>query len=166
MPFPPDPTFENTPITRQPDLRGPFDAMLPAYMGGKINALNAVDKFVEDNQPAFGVVNIFPGFVFGPDDKALKVEDITAGTNRVLLPVITGGSAEQPMPADAAHVYEVAKIHLLAFKNGIPSNLGVTKIHEFDHAWSLVQQTFPRAVEKGVFAQGHQSTLPVTWNAH
>ncbi|KAG9672067.1 cinnamyl-alcohol dehydrogenase, partial [Aureobasidium melanogenum] len=166
MPFPPDPSNEITAETRQPDLQGPFGSMLPAYMGGKINALNATDRFVKTNKPSFEVVNVFPGFVFGPDDKALKVEDITAGTNRVLLPIFTGGSADSPMPSGVAHVYDVAKVHMLALKDGVPHNLGVTQPHEFDDAWTIIEKHFPKSVKEGVFIQGRQPTVPVNWNAH
>ncbi|KAG9688781.1 cinnamyl-alcohol dehydrogenase, partial [Aureobasidium melanogenum] len=166
MSFPPNPWDKITPETRQPDLQGPFESMLPAYIGGKINALNAIDKFVKTHKPSFGIVNVFPGFVFGPDDKALNVGDLTAGTNKVLLPIFTGGIADSALPSGVAHVYDVAKVHMLALKTGVPCNLGVTQPHEFDDAWKIIEKHFPMSVTEGVFTQGRQPTVPVNWNAH
>ncbi|KAI5920701.1 putative cinnamoyl-CoA reductase [Camillea tinctor] len=166
IPFPPDPTEEITAESRLPDLPGPFDSMLPAYSAGKIGALNATEKFVKDNRPAFDIVNVLPGFVFGWDDRALTVQDITSGTNRVLLPIITGQSTHNPMPAGAAHVSDVAKVHMLALREGVTGSIGVTSVNAFDDAWEIVKKKFPEAVAEGVFTQGHQPTIPVNWNAH
>ncbi|KAG9949259.1 cinnamyl-alcohol dehydrogenase, partial [Aureobasidium melanogenum] len=166
MPFPPNPCNEITPETRQPDLQRPFESMLSAYIGGKINALNAIDRFIKTNKPSFDVVNVFPGFVFGPDDKALRVEDLTAGTNKVLLPIFTGGFADSALPSGVAHVFDVAKVHMLALKAGVPYNLGVTQPHVFDDAWKMIEKHFPESVKEGVFAQGRQPTVPVNWDAH
>lgn len=161
----PDPSVEVTAATRQPDLPGPFDNHLSAYIGGKIAALNATDRFIKEHKPSFAVVNIMPGFVFGKDDKALTVKDITTGTNRLLLLVVTGGSIPYPLPAGAAHVYDVAKVHLLALKDGVVGDFGVTKEHVFNDAWDVVLKHFPKAVEAGTFSKGDQQTYPVKWNA-
>lgn len=63
-------------------------------------------------------------------------------------------------------MYDVAKVHLLALKEGVVGNFGVTSIHVFDDAWDIVNKHFPKSVESGVFTQGHQPTVPVNWNAH
>jgi nucleoside-diphosphate-sugar epimerase len=165
-PFPPDPTKEITAESRVPDVPGPFDSMLPAYSAGKVAALNATDRFVKHQQPSFAIVNVFPGFVFGWDDRALSLKDISAGTNRILLAIITGQSAKGPMPAGATHVSDAAKVHLLALKEGIAKDIGVTAVHQFNDAWNIVEKHFPKAVADGVFTQGNQATVPVNWNAH
>ena len=165
-PFPPDPTKEITAESRVPDVLGPHDAMLPAYRAGKIAALNATDRFVKEKQPSFAIVNVFPGFVFGWDDRALSVQEINAGTNRILLAAITGQTAKGPMPAGATHVSDAAKVHLLALKDGISKNIGVTTVHHFNDAWDIVEKHFPQAVANGIFTQGNQPTVPVNWNAH
>ncbi|ROV89419.1 hypothetical protein VSDG_08681 [Cytospora chrysosperma] len=157
---PPDPSVEVTAVTRQPDLPGPFNDTLSAYIAGKIAALNATDRFIKEHKPSFALVNIMPGFVFGKDDKALTVKDISTGTNRVLLPVVTGKSKPHPMPAGAAHVYDVAKVHLLALKDGVVGDFGVTKEHVFNDAWDVVLKHFPKAVEAGTFRKGGSANLP------
>ena len=166
-PFPPDPNQEVTASSRVPDVPGPFDAMFPAYRAGKIAALNATDRFLEHEQPHFAIVNVFPGFVFGHDDRALTTKDLSAGTNRILLAAITGQTAKAPLPAGATHVANVAKVHLLALKeNFFAKDVGVTSVHQFNDAWGVVEKQFPKAVAEGVFAKGEQPTVPVTWNAH
>ena len=165
-PFPPDPTKEITADSRVPDMPGPFDSMLPAYSAGKIAALNGTDCFVKDQHPSFAIVDVFPGFVFGYDDRALSVADLHAGTNRILLAAITGQAAPGPMPAGATHVSDAAKVHLLALKDGVAKNIGVTLVHQFDDAWKFVEKHFPKAVASRVFSQGSQPTVPVNWNAH
>jgi nucleoside-diphosphate-sugar epimerase len=165
MEFPFDPKSETTADSRVSNRQGPFSHIISAYSAGKVAALNATDTFIKENKPSFAIVNIFPGFVFGTDDKALSVQDLRTGTNRVLLPIITGGTAPAPMPSGAAHVYDVAKVHLLALQDGVVGDYGVTKANEFDDAWEIVQKHFPKAVKAGIFSQGHQKTVPVKWDA-
>ncbi|KAJ9483965.1 hypothetical protein VN97_g9430 [Penicillium thymicola] len=140
--------------------------MLPAYRAGKIAALSFTEKFIKEKELPFTVINVFPGFVFGRDDRALEVKDLYAGTNRILLAIITGQSAPNPMPAGATHVDDAAKVHLEALKEGISGNFGVTKAHDFNDAWKAVEKQFPEAVADGTFTQGNQRTVPVGWNAH
>ncbi|KAJ5591675.1 uncharacterized protein N7459_002044 [Penicillium hispanicum] len=165
-PFPPDPSQEITAETRVPDLRGPFDSMLPAYRAGKIAALNFTDRFIKEKKPSFTIVNVFPGFVFGRDDRALDVKELWGGTNRILLAAITGQSSDRPLLAGATHVDDAAKVHLAGLKEGIAGNFGVTKVHDFNDAWEAVKKHFPEAVADGIFKQGNQPTVPVDWNAH
>lgn len=146
-------------------MPGPYNNPLAAYVTGKIAALNATDRFVQEKKPSFSVINIMPGFVFGRDHKALTVEEITHGTNRILLPVITGATAPFPMAVGMAHVDDMTKVHLLALKEGVEGDFGVTTEHVFDDAWDVVKKHFPKAVESGTFSQGHQPNEPVKWNA-
>lgn len=164
-PAPPNLTVVVIDKTRQPEVPGPYNNPLAAYVAGKIAALNATDGFVQEKKPSFSVIKIMPGFVFGRDHKALTVDEITHGTNRILLPVITGATAPFPMAAGMAHVDDVAKVHLLALKEGVEGDFGVTTEHVFDDAWDVVKKHFPKAVESGTFSQGHQPTGQVKWNA-
>ncbi|KAF2676484.1 putative cinnamoyl-CoA reductase [Lentithecium fluviatile CBS 122367] len=166
MAFPPDVTAETTADSRVADRQGPFSNIVAAYSSGKVAALNATDAFIKEKKPSFAVVNIFPGFVFGTDDKALSVKNLMSGTNRILLSIIRGVPAPSPMPAGVAHVYDVAKLHLLVLQEGVVGNYGVTKAHVFDDAWEIVKKHFPKAVDEGIFSQGRQQTVPVKWDAH
>lgn len=164
IPFPPT-ADKITADSRLPDFPGPFDSILVAYSAGKIAAINATDKFVKDKSPSFEVVRVFPGFVLGTDDRALQPQDLLASTNQLLLGVITGQTGPAPMPSGAVHIYDAAKVFMLALDAGIP-NIGATAPHSFDDAWDIVKKHFPKAVEDGVFTQGSQPTFPVDWDAH
>ncbi|KAI1122306.1 putative cinnamoyl-CoA reductase [Nemania abortiva] len=164
-PFPPDLSQRINAEFRVPNLPGPFDSMMPAYWGGKIAATNAIDAFYKDNKPSYSLSVIYPGFVFGADKRALKVEDFMSSTNRILLGIITGQNAEGPMPAGAVHVEDAAKIHVLALKEDAPRNIGSTIPHVFDEAWDIAAKHFPEAVKAGVFTKGSQPTIPVVWDA-
>lgn len=151
--------------TRVPNMDPPFPGMIPAYCAAKIAALNATDKFVKDNKPSFSVVNIFPGFVFGYDDKALEAKDMFNSTNGLLLPILLGNNFDDPRLGFAAHVHDVAKVHLLALKEEVSGNLGVTLPVTYDDAWEIAKKHFPKAVEDGTFTKGSCPTVPVNWNA-
>ncbi|KAI1174028.1 putative cinnamoyl-CoA reductase [Nemania sp. FL0916] len=165
IPFPPDLSQRITADSRVPNLPGPFDSMMTAYWAGKIAATNAIDAFSRDNHPSFDIVVTLPGFVFGRDQRALKVEDFASSTNKLMLGVITGGNSPAPLPAGAVHVDDVAKIHILALKEGAPRNLGCTAPHVFDEAWNIVLKHFPEAVKGGIFGKGSQATIPLKWDA-
>ncbi|KAI1375628.1 putative cinnamoyl-CoA reductase [Hypoxylon crocopeplum] len=147
-PLQPDTTKEIIAESRVPDLPGPFDSMFPAYIAGKIAALNMTDRFMKDKQPS------------------LSVQGLNTGSNSVLLAIITGKSADGPMPAGATHVSDAAKVHLLALKEGVAKDVGVITDHRFNDAWSIVSKHFPKAVGDGVFTQGDQPTVPRYWDAH
>ncbi|KAK8009498.1 hypothetical protein PG991_012049 [Apiospora marii] len=167
-PYPPN-GEKVTPASRLPDAPGPFDAMLPAYAAGKIAALNAAERFVEEKSPAFEVVHVFPGFVFGRDERARRVGDLMAGTNRILLGVVTGRAAPAPMPSGACHVEDAAALFLRALDGegaAAPRNIGASRPHVFNEAWDIVQERFPDSVRDGTFTRGNQETVPIDWDAH
>ncbi|KAI1382880.1 putative cinnamoyl-CoA reductase [Hypoxylon trugodes] len=163
--FPPD-GKEITEKSRLPDVPGPFDSTITAYSAGKIGALNAAEKFIKDNNPKFAVVKVMPGLALGYDERATALEGISAGTNRMLLGIITGKTSPAPFPAGVGDVADVAKVHLLALGDGVVGSFGVTKRNTFDEAWEIVKRHFPKAIADGIFTQGSQPTIPVDWNAH
>ncbi|KAI1173631.1 putative cinnamoyl-CoA reductase [Nemania sp. FL0916] len=164
-PFPPVPSQRITPESREPNLPGPFDNIVSAYWGGKTAALNAIDAFIKDTHPSFSISIVFPGFVFGRDERALKLEDFLASTNRILLGVVTGQIDEDAMPAGAVDVTDAAKLHVLALRPDAPVNLGCTVPHVFEDAWDAVAKHFPAAVKDGVLTKGSLPTIPVNWDA-
>ncbi|KAI0114134.1 putative cinnamoyl-CoA reductase [Nemania sp. FL0031] len=164
-PFPPNPSQRIDAEFRVPNLEIPFDSMMPAYWGGKIAATNAIDAFYKEKKPSYSLSVIYPGFVFGTDQRALKTEDFMSSTNRILLGVITGHAADSPMPAGAVHVDDTANIHVLALKEDAPRNIGSTIPHVFDEAWDAVSKHYPEAVKSGVFTKGSQPTIPVVWDS-
>ncbi|KAK7985666.1 hypothetical protein PG988_003288 [Apiospora saccharicola] len=145
---------ETTAQSRVPDTPGPFESVGPAYGAAKVAALNSIDRFIRNERPPFAVVKLIPGLVLGRDERALRADDLRAGSNFFLLDLLTGTSAEHPLPSAVADVSDVAKVHLIALKE-----------EEFNDAWDLVQKHFPKAVADGVFRQGDQPTMPFNWDA-
>ncbi|XXH04529.1 hypothetical protein Hte_010945 [Hypoxylon texense] len=164
-PFPPDASFTITPDSRVPNMSGPFDDMVTAYWASKVASLNALDLFVEKNKPSFDVVRIFPGWVFGRDDRALTLQDFHSGTNRVFLSLIIGEEPPLHRPSGTVHVYDTAKLHLLALEEGAPSSIGSTIPHVFNDAWGIVAKHFPKEVEEGILTKGRIPTITVPWDS-
>ncbi|KAI0450513.1 putative cinnamoyl-CoA reductase [Xylaria acuta] len=164
-PFPHDPSQHITPEFRTSNVLGPFNTTMSAYWAGKIAATNAIDKFAKDNNPPFDLAVVFPGFVFGRDQRALKAEDFASSTNNILLNIITGKVLDSPLSACAIHIDDVVKIHMLALKDGAPRNIGCTVTYVFDGVWDIVAKHFPKAVEAGVFTKGSRPTTPSNWDA-
>ncbi|KAK8071748.1 cinnamoyl-CoA reductase [Apiospora saccharicola] len=163
---------ETTAQSRVPDTPGPFESVGPAYGAAKVAALNSIDRFIRNERPPFAVVKLIPGLVLGRDERALRADDLRAGSNFFLLDLLTGTSAEHPLPSAVADVSDVAKVHLIALKEeevgegpAIAEDLGVTTSNQFNDAWDLVQKHFPKAVADGVFRQGDQPTMPFNWDA-
>ncbi|KAH9908160.1 putative cinnamoyl-CoA reductase [Xylariomycetidae sp. FL2044] len=164
-PYPPDASFTITPDFRVPNMPGPFEDMVTAYWASKVASINALDSFVEKNKPSFDVVRIFPGWVFGTDDRALTLKDFRTGSNRVFLSVITGEEPPWHRPSGTVHIYDTAQLHILALEEGAPSNIGSTIPHVFNDAWDIVVKHFPKEVEEGILTKGSVPTTITPWDS-
>ncbi|KAL1962712.1 hypothetical protein VTN77DRAFT_9256 [Rasamsonia byssochlamydoides] len=60
-----------------PDPGGPYSTAMEAYAASKIIALNATERFVQEHQPAFDIVNIHPSFVIGKNELVTDKKDIS-----------------------------------------------------------------------------------------
>ena len=167
MPYPPVPGNVVDAESRVPNLDGPFAEIFPAYRASKIHTLNAIDDFVKQNKPSFDVINVIPGFVFGQNEMATDVAGLLTGSNRLLLALLQGQTIPVPRLAGAAHIDDVARVHLLALDEKVhgSQDFGVTIPVVYDEAFSIVKKHFPSLVEDGTFAQGHQPSLAVNWDA-
>ncbi|KAI0191909.1 putative cinnamoyl-CoA reductase [Astrocystis sublimbata] len=163
-PVPPDLTRTIDADTRIPDVPGPYDSMVPAYWASKIAVTNATDLFIKNNNPSFDVNLVYPGWVFGNDDRALSVKDFLSSTNFVLLGIMTGRHDPEPRPAGVVHVSDAAKLHMLALEDDAPRNIGAAIPHVFDEAWDMVTKHFPKEVESGALTKGSQPTVPILWD--
>lgn len=151
--------------SRVPDLPGPYQSPLHAYVAGKVAALNAMDKFVVDNNPDFDVVKVYPGFVFGRDDRALKPQDMLASTNALILGSITGQKGPDVLPSGVIHVEDTSNLFLWGLKPDAPANIGATIRGMLNDTWDIVKKHFPKAVEDGVFTQGSFANFEIDWDS-
>ncbi|KAI9640751.1 hypothetical protein NHQ30_011060 [Ciborinia camelliae] len=169
MPFPHSPT--NPPPTtaesRVPDVEGIASGVFPAYCAAKIATLNVTDVFVGKNNPHFSIISIFPGFVYGKDERATSIASLMSGSNRLILTILLGEKFDVPRLASAAHVDDVAKVHVLALdrQKAGEQDFGVTAPVVYDDAFEIVKKHFPREVEEGLFKKGSQPSLRIDWNA-
>ncbi|ESZ91404.1 putative cinnamoyl-CoA reductase [Sclerotinia borealis F-4128] len=160
---PPPTTAES----RVVDLERNVTEVFPAYCAAKIATLNATDAFVEKSKPHFDVVKVFPGFVYGKDQRATDVKSLMSGSNRLVLAIILGHKSDEPRLAGGAHVDDVAKVHVLALdrEKAGTQDFGVTAPMVYDDAFEIVKKHFPKEVDDGVFKQGNQPSLRLNWNA-
>ncbi|KAF7957207.1 hypothetical protein EAE96_002798 [Botrytis aclada] len=169
MPFPH--ATEDPPLitanSRVPDIEGQTKDVFSAYCAAKIATLNATDAFVEEHKPHFDVVKVFPGFVYGKDQRATDRKLLMSGSNRLILAILLGQTFDQPRLAGAAHVDDVAKVHVLALEKEKAGthDLGVTAPMVYEDAFEIVKKYFPKEVKEGVFKQGSQPSLKINWNA-
>ncbi|KAF7862480.1 hypothetical protein EAF04_007353 [Stromatinia cepivora] len=169
MPFPhatENPTL-TTAESRVSDVEGEMTEVFPAYCAAKIASLNARDAFVKQNKPHFDIVEIFPGFVYGKDQRATDVNSLMSGSNRLVLAILLGHKFDEARLAGAAHVDDVAKVHVLALdkEKAGTQDFGVTAPMIYEDAFEIVKKHFPKEVEEGVFKQGGQPSLRIDWNA-
>ena len=171
MEYPPPQDRSVTAADRTPDPQpGPQRTANPlaAYRTSKVLALNATDRFVDERQPHFSVHTIFPGYVFGRDERASNLETLCRGSNNLLLKQLTGNVNAIPQMSSATHVADVAQTHVLALdENTVEAgkDLGVTQPVVYNDAWDIVAKHFPEAVQEGIFSKGSQQDLVTKWDA-
>ena len=104
----------STPDTRRPvptEITDPY----VAYSASKHPALLATNEFVAEKKPHFDV-NVMPGFVIGRKLLAENREDVLAGSNMQGLRLVVEGVVSQAVTAAAAHIDDVAYVHVEALK--------------------------------------------------
>ncbi|KAJ3580215.1 hypothetical protein NPX13_g357 [Xylaria arbuscula] len=164
--LPPTPSSNKiTAESRTPNFPGPYTSHMQAYAAGKVAALNAMDKFVVDNNPSFDVVKVYPGFVFGRDERALKPQDLVSGSNALVLGSITGQQGANDLPSGVVHIEDTANLFLWGLKPDAPANIGATIYGVLSDAWDIVKTHFPKAVEDGIFTEGSWSNYKIDWDS-
>ncbi|KAF2087871.1 NAD(P)-binding protein [Saccharata proteae CBS 121410] len=156
---------------RVPDPNPLFLAERPflAYLVSKIMALNKTDAFVRDSKPGFGVVNVMPACVLGPNELPTSAARAREGSNSYALLPVLGERCEDPKPGAFVHLEDVARVHVGALKvelaeGGYESFLvgGDFGGKVWDDVCVLVKEKFPEAVREGkVTGSGTRPTL--TW---
>ena len=83
----------------------PWGSATAAYFKSKTLALAATERFLEEKQPHFTIVNVMPGFILGRNELVSVAEDLLNGTNLVVLgPVL--GQTLPPKPCEVVDVRE------------------------------------------------------------
>lgn len=155
-----------------------FTNVFEAYHIGKINALNAADAFSRLYSPHFSIAHVVPGYVFGRNELATNATMLCteSSSDNLLLAALTGTVLPAPIHGSAAHIDDVAYVHLRALllepsasSSGSSfspkQDFGVSIPVVYDDAFDYVAAHFPKAVSDGVFSRGQLPTLPVAWDS-
>lgn len=162
----------NTPFSaelRQPEIPGPYDNAMSAYIASKIAALNRAEEWVKEHKPNFDVIQIHPSFILGRDDTCKTLESFHTGTNRLVLNHALGVTDSQmPVrPPTFNSVHDCAMVHVKALDPSVAGNQSFIVSSaggdgfEWNQANEIISKTFPEAVKSGVLPNnGFTATLP------
>ncbi|RDW58845.1 hypothetical protein BP6252_13321 [Coleophoma cylindrospora] len=149
---------ESTRVTniQQPPYRSPFEA----YMAAKISTLNLTEQWAESEKPAFDLVHMAPGHVFGPNEPVTNPKELLqTGTNRMILAPVMG----KAYPKEAGvtvHLDDVAEAHVRALNPSTPGNRlyilssGGVMGTKLDDCFEIVARNFPEHVGKTLLNNG------------
>lgn len=136
-------------------LPAPYAHPFIAYSSSKIIAYKESLKFVAEEKPEFDIVNLMPSFIIGRKELTAAPENITDGTNALIMRSILGHNAD-PLPGCTVHVDDVSRAHVLSLDPKIPGNSsfilnsgGLTGTVWGD-AIDIVAKNYPQAVASGV----------------
>ncbi|KAL4973129.1 NAD dependent epimerase/dehydratase [Aspergillus desertorum] len=149
----------------------PYSSPSEAYTTAKVGALKRVEDWARREKPAFDVVHLAPGHVFGNELVDDPRELLGAGSKRIILrAVVESGSGSEsslqmqtqtapapaPEPGVTVHLDDVAEAHVRALNPSIPGNRlyilrsGGEMGTRLDECFEIVARWFPEAVERRV----------------
>ncbi|KAM0473867.1 hypothetical protein ACHAPX_007915 [Trichoderma viride] len=158
---------------RIPLDKGPYGFEFQAYSASKAAALNESEAWVKQNKPGFDLINILPGWIFGADELATKVQDFeTSSTNSVLLGFLRGSQTDVPSNSNSVLVDDAARLHVLALDPKIPGNQAFVAAADgvngmvWEDGIKIIKESFPEAIAKGLLqTTGKQPTLTIPVDA-
>ncbi|KAH8693386.1 hypothetical protein GQ44DRAFT_635268 [Phaeosphaeriaceae sp. PMI808] len=140
----------------QPPYRSPFEA----YTAAKVSTLNLTEQWIESEKPAFDLVHIAPGHVFGQNELVTDPEELLkAGTNRIILMPVTG-KAYSTEAGVTVHLDDVAEAHVRALNPSTPGNRlyilssGGVEGTKLDECLEIVARNFPEHVGSTLLNNG------------
>jgi len=97
---------------------------LEAYWNAKALARTAVKDFVRRHNPHFEVIQMLPGVIIGPDERASTTADLHNNTPQwtMRMSPILGEKQTNPMGSVPVDVGDVARAHVDAIKPTVPGN--------------------------------------------
>jgi len=79
-------------------------------------------KFVENNQPGFDIINIFPAAILGRNEMSTSLDSFSSGTNRYPLNGARGIENNATPLTATVHVNDCAAVHVLVLNSDIKGN--------------------------------------------
>ncbi|KAH6695592.1 hypothetical protein F5X68DRAFT_272878 [Plectosphaerella plurivora] len=139
-----------------------------AYCAAKATTLNATDRFIEERQPIFDIVNILPSLVVGKHELNQTREEVASGTNLLALGVLLSTNIEAPSPGASVHIDDVARTHLDALDPSITGHRnymcssGGLEGTVWEDAKDIARKYFPKHVDDGTLSlSGTNTTKPI-----
>jgi hypothetical protein len=112
-----------------------------------------------------------PSMIIGRNELVTKKEDITNGTNGIVMRPILGAREASPMIGASVHLDDVAKVHVQALDPSIPGNQsficcsGGLEGTVWDNALGIVKDLFVAEVADGTLPLGGtQPTRPIKFD--
>ncbi|KAH7363187.1 hypothetical protein B0T11DRAFT_353295 [Plectosphaerella cucumerina] len=136
-------------------LDGPFANAMHAYGLSKAAAFDATKRFIEEERPAFEIVNIFPSMVTGKNELNRTPADVGKGSNGSTLGVVLDNVSQMPSIGVSVHVNDVARAHIDALNPALTGNRdylcssGGVDGTTWDDAKEIAKRNFPEAVADG-----------------
>ncbi|KAF1953319.1 NAD(P)-binding protein [Byssothecium circinans] len=145
----------------------PFANVYDAYQASKIHLLNKSRELVALHTPRFDIIGILPGYTFGKNERATNAKEMFSSSNGLLLMLLTGRNFAGTRTTGAAHIRDVATVHVRALEQKIEGNrnYGVTVPMMYNKAIDIAKKHFPEAFEKGTLQPGDQPSEVVEWDA-
>ncbi|KAG9258099.1 uncharacterized protein F5Z01DRAFT_670749 [Emericellopsis atlantica] len=149
-------------------LDGPFANAMDAYGVAKAGAHAATARFIEEEKPAFEVVNILPSMVTGKNELNRTPEDVGKGSNGSTLGILLNNKNEMPSLGATVHINDVARAHIDALNPAFKGNRnylcssGGLDGTTWEDAKEIVRRNFPKAVADGTLPlEGTQPSRPL-----
>lgn len=152
------------PASRIPTPKGPFSDNAKAYCASKTAQLNALEEWTRREKPKFSVVTIHPSWVLGRNDLASTVQELWAGTNRLVLSIVVGNKIDAPKSGACVHVDDVARAHVLALGKSVEGNCSnvLNSPMRWEEVAGILEREFKDGIEKGMLSmEGEQRTAPI-----
>lgn len=129
----------------------PFSSPSEAYIAAKVSALNLSERWMQAERPAFDLVHIAPGHIFGPNELTSDPQEmLQTGSNRMILqPVAIAGKVSATEPGVTVHLDDVAEAHVRALDPSVPGNRlyilssGGLSGSRLDECFEIVAHYFP-----------------------
>jgi len=144
---------------------------MEAYGTSKAAALAATERFIQEEKPAFDIVNILPSLVTGRNELNRKAEDVTKGSNGTTMGILLNTKNDNPNLGSSVHIDDVARIHIDALKPSVPGNRnylcssGGVAGTTWEDAKDIARRNFGKAVEDGSLPlAGSQPTRPIKFD--
>jgi nucleoside-diphosphate-sugar epimerase len=160
----PDPTKIWDGNWRNPDKKGPYEDVSDAYRAGKSMALNASERFIKENNPAFDIISIAPTFIIGANELVTDRASALQSSNYFVLKPVSGLDASYA-PTAAIHLHDTALAHVRALDPKIPGNqvFVMNVIPNWTDMFQIVKREFPEAVKSGQLPNnGNIIPVPIT----